>query len=206
MNSVRLTFTGATPTTVATPFPVVLMAAKSTVDPLPDFLGETLVQQVDAAGNVKKSYAVADPATITTKPGTAFGVQMDVGYPNQDTTLTFSNPGVGTAMVTIALYNGYNDTTSWPARQMEVAAWVKIFLDPMTSTSRTISDLFAQNQPYQSFIAAPAWPLGDLNGTQALAQITSDLPVNVGVTRILINPDQTQVLTQGFAFPLIPQQ
>jgi len=204
LGSGRAIFTGATPTTIASPFAVTLLAAQSTVDQLPDLVGETLVQQVDTNGNIRQSYAVADRATVTNASGTAFGVQMDVGYPNQDTALIISNPDPSAlATVTVALWNGANDTADYAVRQKEVYATATISVAPGTSVSKTVSDLFSIDSNYQSFLAGTT-PSGATPGTGTLAVITSDVPVGVGAVHIDINPDRSVVRTMGYAFPLIP--
>jgi len=199
-------FTGATPTTIATPFAVTLLALQAS-DKLPALVGETLVQQFDAAGNIKRSYAVADPATVTNAPGTVFGVQVDAGYPGQDVALIVTNPDPSAmATVTVAIWNGYNDTADYVIRrQKESVASVQVFVAPGTTVSQTVSQIFANDSAYQSFVSAPAWPTGAPNGTASIAVVASNVPVNVGAIRVNINPDQTMIMTPGFAFPLVPQ-
>lgn len=202
--SERCVFTGATETTVASPFTVTSLAAQAG-DGLPWIAAETLVQQWDtASGNVKQSYAVADPATIASAPGTGFGVQLDVGYPNQDTTLALLNQNQGTATVTVTLYNGYNNAANWTYRQTQIIASAKVSVPPGASISKTISALFGDDTAYKQFLAStPVWGnTGGGPGTEALITISSDTPINVGVEHIDINPDGTLVYTPTFAFPL----
>jgi len=203
LSSGRIVFAGAAPTTIASPFAVTLLTAQSTVDQLPDLVGETLVQQVDANGNIKQSYAAADRATVTNASGTAFGVQMDVGYPNQDTALIISNPDPSAqATVTIALY-AETGTTDYTVRQKEAYATATLSVAPGASISKTVSDLFSTDPNCQSFLSGTT-PSGATPGTGTLAVITSDVPVGVGAVHIDINPDRSVVRTMGYAFPLIP--
>jgi hypothetical protein len=191
ISSQRFILTGASATAVASPFAMVFGAVQSTTDGLPFMIGEILVQQTDANGNVKRSYAVADPATITVVPQTAFGVQIDAGYANQDTALVLGNPASTAVTVTVTLYNGDGDMP----RSQDIYGTAQISLASGASISKTISEIFAGNSSYENFLKG-------MSGAESLAIVTSTIPINVGVVHIDLNPDGTTVYTPAFAFPL----
>jgi len=233
LGSYRFILTGATSTTLASPPIAVTLTALKGSDGLPVLIGETLVEQVDVDGNTLKAYAVADPATIITTPGTSFGVQMDVGYSDENTLIVLQNPERTAATVQISFWAGWNDLSDFAVREAtEVFATTTITVPPATEQIRR--PLFARpGRPvggttdgqatfdFGSFCSADAncqkfletgtavngltWPSGTGPGTQTLVVFTSNTPVIPRVSRVIVNPDESRVTVSGFAFPLIPQ-
>ena len=217
LGSARFVLTGATPTTVVAPFAVTSLAMMG-ADGMPDLVMETLVEQVDAAGNTKVAYDSADRATVSPAPGKSFGVQMDVGYPGQNTTLVFLNPTYSMATVSVALWNGFNDQPDFATRQAtEVFATKTVLVEPsfgwfgwpffMGFGALDIGNFCANDVPCESFISTPqnAWKSGSAPGTETLAVVSSNVPVMAFAIRTITNPDGSAIQVGGYAFPLIPQ-
>jgi len=228
LGSTKFVLSGLIPTTVASPFAVTSLALLCG-DGGPCLVGETLVEQVDAAGNTKQAYTAADRATYSATPGNSFGAQMDVGCsgqsgqflycPKQDTTLIFLNPTNGIATVTVALWNGYNTVSDFATREAtQVFATTTVVVQPsfgwfgwpffMGFGAIDIGNFCANDAACESFISNPAnaWKSGAPAGTSTLAVVTSDVPVIALAIRTINNPDGSNLQVGGYAFPLIPQQ
>ncbi len=220
--------TGATPSAIATPFAYTYLAMQGP-DGLPDLVGETLVEKLDADGNAKTAYSIVDPATIVAL-GTSFGVPLDIGYENEDTLITFLNPSQFPAIVTVSLWNGNNDQPDFATREAtEVYATTQSITVPAASEGPARRPLFVRRPPVEEptkgkatldvgsfcstdvacsgYISNPAnyWPTGQGPGTDSLAVIASSSPVQVRVVRVITNPDGTSIPVGAYAFPLIPQ-
>jgi hypothetical protein len=216
LGTARQVLTGATSTTVAKPFAVTSLALMCP-DGRPCLVGETFVEQVDAAGNTKVAYSAADRATYSSAPGTSFAVQLDVGYWTSDTTLIFLNPTYDIANVTVLFYTGYSDASDFATREKEVFATTTVFVQPsfgwfgwpffMGFGALGVNGFCHADAACQNFLnTGQTWQTGLGPGTESLAVISSNVPVMVGVVRSVLNPDGSTVQVGAPAFPLIPPQ
>jgi hypothetical protein len=230
LGSAKAVITPSTPDITATPFAVTSLSLRAS-DGLPDLIGEILVEKMDANGNVKTAYTSVDAATITAIPQTSWAVQLDTGYSDEDTLITFLNPDRSPATVTVSFWNGYNDQPNFATREAtEVYATTTITVPaaeggpgrrpfiarrpPVEGPAKgratlDVGSFCSQDVACSGYLNNPAndWKPNNAGpGTASLAVISSSSPVQVQLVRVINNPDGSSVAVGAYAFPLIPQQ
>jgi hypothetical protein len=168
------------------------------IDGVPDAMAAALVQESDAAGNITRSYEVANLPANPADAGTAFGFGTDIVVPDSDVSLLFYS--VLGASVTVSVYG--EGSPASPA--YEIVASAQIVLPPNAPVARTLSQIFATSPDFAAFISQNP-PAGSLwSPNQNLIALNSRGTFSVSVSRLNPLPDHGLIVTQSFAFPLAP--